>query len=303
LAFFTYPKPAPQGLNAAEYQRWMHALNQDGVTSGLVVSAPSATTVRASAGEARVGGFGAYSDSASSDYAITTIVSGSRPDRLVLRLTWTGSSSDPTALTIAPAIKQATPPPLTQAYGGTWEIGLAQWTTTPSGIGGLWNEIRWDGAEQIRSYTLARTAVPPSGAEAGVLGYKLVFVDDTGNNSANTFPVAVADSGANLILYGPGHYAFVGEVSFPSTPVLDSVAQVRCEQSANGGASWGIVFQRTYKTINAPSQNQFGFQVPALKFAAGDRFRVSLNRQIPGVSNEDINGNVRVSLVRAIPVP
>lgn len=303
MAFQTYPPPYPQGVSNAEWERMMLASVPDGVTSGYVVSAPTASTVRASAGTARVGGYSSISDAASSDLSVTTLTTGTRPDRMVLRRTWTGSSSAPTAINIAPAVKigtvgTTTPPSLTQVPGGTWEIGLAQWTMTNSGITALWNEIRADGWAQVRSFVLGRSIVPYTGDEAGVLGYKLAFTDDTGNNSAVTYPTATTSGGTYLTLYGPGHYEFSGEVSFAGAAT--GAPKVRCEQSSNGGASWGIIFQRTYPQMPA-GQNQLGFHVAPTKFASGDIFRVSCQRPLASGS-EDLNGNMRATLVRGIPV-
>lgn len=217
MAFFTYPKPrdaTDNKVTITEWQRMMLAQSPDGVTSGCLVSIPTPLVLRLQPGYARVGGFSSYSDT-SLDLAVPPQPSGTRIDRLVLRLTWTGPTEAPTSVLVMPAIKSssmgAPAPGVTQVLAGTWEISLGTYQVTGTSVSNLVPTV-WD-YPLIAYYDLGRYGVPPSGEEEIGYGYKMIWSLSAGNSTSVVPTITLTDGGATLNFATPGWYDFKGLIT------------------------------------------------------------------------------------------
>lgn len=292
MTFYAYPKPhgaVDNLLNIAEWQRMELAKTPDGVTSGFDVT-PFATIIRVGAGMARIGGFAAYSDT-SSDVPIPSAVGGRR-DRLVLRMTWVGSTSDPTAITIAPVVKQGDGagnlPTLAKTLAGTWELPLAHWLiigTTVSNFQPDW----WGPLPAVRGVDMFRAAVPATGDEYPGFGYALDLTFNSGQSTAPLFPATI---GGNVLAIGQsGWYELAGYTT--ANPGTTAPGSVNVRTSSDGGSSWTTQIQCPHPAgvLYQP------FSLPALALAEGTYVQLGVHRITDAAGN--VGGRMAVTMLRA----
>jgi hypothetical protein len=179
----------PPGVGFLDWQATSGAQNPDLIAQGLGVSVFAGLQLRLAAGLARVGGCVFRNTSPADITASGLIGSGSRLDRLVLRLTVSGGGS---AIDIQPAIIQgasgATPalPQPTQVLGGVWETPIAWWRVTGNTITDLTAEYYGPGRGASGSF------YAPSAANA-VVGGGAIGVCDV------NVPIVVTKPGLMLI--------------------------------------------------------------------------------------------------------
>lgn len=187
MTFLTIPSQAvappgvtPPGVGFLDWQAMSWAQNPDQIAQGLSVTVVAGLQLRLAAGLARVGGC-VFRNTAAADITASGLIgSGSRLDRLVLRLTVSGGGS---AIDIQPAIIQgasgATPalPQPTQVLGGVWETPIAWWRVTGNTITDLTSEYYGPGKGASGSfYQLGPSTITAAGGGQGICDVNVPIV-------------------------------------------------------------------------------------------------------------------------------
>lgn len=117
--------------NTTPFQRGFVSLSGANGAGSLLVTG-TATPIAVAAGSAFVAGYW-YNNDASANVAVGTPAVNPRIDRLILRASWAAQTVRMVLLAGAEAATPS-PPALTQTFGTTWEVSLAQVYVTTGGV-------------------------------------------------------------------------------------------------------------------------------------------------------------------------
>lgn len=260
-----------------------------GVLSELAVSG-SSSPLTVAPGAAIC--YGRYWNDANVSLSVSTPGVGTTGGRVVLRCTWSTRQIRLAVKMSANGI--ATPPTLTQSFGNTWEISLATFTITTSGVITVTDDRTFRKATfQVDTTAIANEAVTATKiANGGVTTDKIADTNVTTGKIANNAvdDTKVGDRVAQFYRRQGGHaenWATPGTTAYTPGPVrvafgVASITVTAGNTSANGIINFPFSFgnvpliQMTcagigYASITTPhTASGFGFQIRVPTAPPGD---------------------------------